>query len=190
MSQDSLLAALAAARRGDRSAQDRLCLAFYPDVLAYARRKMGPRAQRLDSPESVANEGLAKTMREIGGLPASAGLGDLRARLYRNTWTRIANLVNGHEGFLGQSADAHPSAPPVPATRTTRTVTRRDQVRFLRALIRLLRPKYRKAVYLHAISGWSYDLIADRLGLRRDTAKRHYGRGVQALRCIVDSRTA
>lgn len=165
------------AREGHAEATAALCLHFEDGLLAYARRKMGPRARRWDEPEDLVQEALGEVLGNPADLPPKITEGELRARLYRTAETRILDQLRRHKRDRGASV--------IPAgieisSNETHSVTHHDQRELVETLVNLLPPKYQGIVRMCALEELTFVEVAERLDMHPDTVRKRYdkARGV------------
>lgn len=168
---------LARARRGDRDALAALLCACEPELLRYARLRLGPGLRGSVEPADVVQEALARALRSFGEL-----VGD-ESDLLR--WLRgIAEHVILEAARRGRR-DAWAPLGPEPARddpSPSRNLRRQERFERLRAALERLPAEHREAISLSRLHGLKLKDIASRLGKSPNAVAHLISRGLKQLR--------
>lgn len=178
------------ARAGDRGAWNELAAATASDLRAYLDRSMGERLRRTIALEDLCQDALMQALDAIPALRPDATLEDFRRLLLKNA--RWIVLDRGRRGgrFAGESVSpvepGRVEADPPPESRGG-AVTHADELRFLRAMIERLDPRYGR-ILARRMAGAGFAEIALELGETEANVRKRFQRAVTSLKQYVAAR--
>ena len=172
---------LQAARSGDSAARERLCAFLRPRLLEYVSRRSGPAVRRWTDPEDIAQKVLFELISGLDKFPPNADEDELFRRLFRTAESRIKDDARRNHAQAGESLAPGSEIAPRGGEASSGPVTRADDSRWLRELIRHLPDKYRDVVRLCALERRTFDEAAQELDLDVWAVRKRYERARNAL---------
>ena len=178
------------ARAGVPEQADRLMRFLEADLLKHIRYRMGSKLGRFNSPEDLAQEAFARSIRALSSLREGAVFEDYKALLLQHANWVLSDMGRQAQGMDGESVahlSSNAGAPPPkldPSSKeppSSGPVTARDLQAWLGKKLSGLDPKYATVLKLYTES-LPFDEIARRLGISQDAARKRFQRGLEMLR--------
>lgn len=191
---------LAAFRRGDTFAADRLFAHYQPWLRFLARSQLESRFQAKFDPSDVVQQTLLEAARDLPQFRGSTGA-ELAAwlrqilahvlaheiRRYRGTQKRNLDREISLDQQLTQTSDRLGSLLPSDATPPADALIRHEQQLLLAAALERLPDDYRQVIVLRHLEDLSHDEIAQRLGRNPGAVRMLWVRALARLRQEVAS---
>lgn len=185
----------------DPGAQRALVEKFQPMIDAFLRRVVGDGVRRHVSCSDIGQEVFARAFASLHTLPETATLEDFKRRLFRYTRWIVVDLARKGKNFVGESICHRPSRGgserrsarrgferrPLRRQRRTGTVTRSDEVAWVRKMSWKLPEKYRRVILLR-LEGKTFSEVAEILGEDRQTIHKRYQRAGKKLATLLKVR--
>ncbi|MCR9245195.1 MAG: sigma-70 family RNA polymerase sigma factor [bacterium] len=175
---------IARARAGDPEAECELVQTNAAQLRRYLDRRMGSHMRRTVSAADLGQEIFARVFAALKTMPTGADARTFRRWLYRHADWVLSNHGNAARHWRGESAAGARSdvAEPQPSAGA---VTRGDEAAWLHALVERLPGRYADVVRLR-LAGLAFAEIANRLGIREETARQRHARVLRTLRDQTD----
>ena len=167
---------------GDEHAFEELVFRYERMIVATAYRLCGDREEG----EDLAQETFVKAWRGISGYRGQASFGTWLAAILTNTWRdrlrkgqvpkeSLDATIEGEEGAIPkQYSDGAPGPESI--------AEEKEQADHLGGMIQTLKQEYKEALILRDIQGFSYEEVADILGVNLGTVKSRINRARAQLR--------
>jgi len=185
------------AKRGDNSAQDRLCRVYGERVRRIVRLRMGSELRsKLESMDLV-QDVLMGALRDLGDF-TYRNEGDFLRWLTRIAENELRDNFNklhadkrdirkevrldNHSPSTGK--DLFRIAAPIDATTPSVIMSRKEELDRLEEAIDELKPEYREVIVLKRIEGLSYKEIGDKLGKSPDAVGMLLSRAMASLTSV------
>lgn len=185
------------AKRGDNSAQDRLCRVYGERVRRIVRLRMGSELRsKLESMDLV-QDVLMGALRDLGDF-TYRNEGDFLRWLTRIAENELRDNFNklhadkrdirkevrldNHSPSKGK--DLFRIAAPIDATTPSAIMSRKEELDRLEEAIDELKPEYREVIVLKRIEGLSYKEIGDKLGKSPDAVGMLLSRAMASLTSV------
>jgi RNA polymerase sigma factor (sigma-70 family) len=170
----------AAARSGDRAAQQDLLEGLRPRLKRYIDRHMGAQVRRRVEPDDVYQTVVLTFLSRLERFPDDLVEEEVLAYALQIAKWRIADVLKGGSREQGESVlprseieDQQPSTGPV---------TRKDDQGWTREKIQGLPGKYSGVLWCYYVEGKSMHDIADELGIATDLVRQRLARGRRLLK--------
>ena len=188
MSADDERALIEVARRGDRSAQDRLIQRCAPSLENYLGRQMGAGLRRYASVSDLGQEVLLRAIHVMDRLPEDASFADFERLLRRQARWLATDHARAARNFAGESAAEVPldEARDPRSVESRGSVTNSDEAVWFAGLVDRLDPDLAEVVRLR-LDGLSFAEIASRTGIELNAARKRYLRAAGRLRRLGES---
>lgn len=171
------------ARGGSPEARELLARCFVPELRRFVAARAGSALQRFAAVEDLVQESLARAFAALDHLRAGAGAEDFRALLFQHANWVVMRQGRRASGFTPESVlHAPDGAPPDPQApmRSSGTVTRRDERRWLEERIARLDEKYAAVLRLY-LDRKGFAEIAAELRITEDAARKRFLRASRML---------
>jgi RNA polymerase sigma-70 factor (ECF subfamily) len=185
---------LAAIRRGDAAAFDRVAREYAPRLFRLAYRLTG----RREEAEDLVQETLLRTLPALERFEGRARLSTYLFRALGNLWknrlrsrkrSRIVEWLRVGKAGDGENEDARQEVVPVdPAPSAEERLEQADRAKRVRAAVRRLEPTRRLALLLREVEGLSYEEIAEQTGVPVGTVRSRLARARADLKTLIGER--
>jgi len=172
------------ARSGSRDALNRLLSRCSPVVQHYLERQVGRRLRRYASIADMRQDVLLRCVEALEHLPDEATVRDFESLLLRHArWAVLKAARSRRQTAYASDLLPRDAGSPDPADtlRTTGTVTRQDQHRWLNRLLEGLDEPLAAVARLR-LGGATFGAIADELGIGEDAARKRFLHASRQLR--------
>ena len=170
---------VARAQRGEKQALDELLKTCSPVVRRYLERMIGKRLRRFVSISDLEQEVMMQGLQGLGRVPEDADVESFHALLLTHARWAVGKAVRRNMKSAGES-EGDPGELAL-HSRSMGTVTRSDEIAWLRAQLETL-PDGPREVVRRRLRGWTFKRIAAELGIGEDTVRKRFLAAARGLR--------
>ena len=175
---------------GDHAAVARAFDHFWGELLAFTRRRTGPRVQRWFRPEDVALDVFVETVQRLPRLSCEPTEMAFRGHLFRTAGQRLKDLGRRCARRAGESEIPPLRREPIAPRTASEVAEHRDMLRWLRRHVSRLDPHLRDVILLCTYCEMSFEAASRVLRLSSDTIRKRHRRALAILRARAEKEAA
>ena len=163
---------------GDRTACDALFRRCSGPLRRWLQKHTGQQLRRAISISDLAQETFLGALSAMRGLPGALTLSEFEGVLFQHARWQVWGHAKRLGRFAGESLA--PAGPGTDAPPSQGTVTRRDELAWMRSIVARLPLDQARVIELR-LDGVPFDVVAERLEITEEAARKRFLRGSLAI---------